>query len=66
MSLAELFRQTEKNEQVILGVVNGIVTNNEDPDGLGRVKVKFPRISGEDESNWARVISFMAGGDRGA
>ena len=66
MSLVELFKQTEKNEQVIPGVVTGIVTNNEDPDGLGRVKVKLPRISGEDESNWARVISFMAGSDRGA
>jgi uncharacterized protein involved in type VI secretion and phage assembly len=50
----------------IYGVVVGIVTNNEDPDGLGRIKVKIPRLSGEDESNWARVATFMAGQERGA
>ncbi|QZZ22021.1 phage tail protein [Leptothermofonsia sichuanensis E412] len=47
------------------GVVIGIVTNNQDPDKLGRVKVKFPWLSQEDESNWARIASPMAGGDRG-
>ena len=46
--------------------VVGIVTNNKDPEELGRVKVKLPRISGEDESHWARVATFMAGKDRGA
>ncbi len=66
MSLVRLFEQTERKEQTILGVVCGIVTNNEDPDGLGRVKIKIPSISGEDESNWARIASFMAGGSRGA
>lgn len=66
MSLAEMLWQGKKQESLILGVVSGVVTNNQDPDGLGRIKVKLPRISEEDESNWARVISFMAGQDRGA
>lgn len=66
MSLVELLKKERKSEPIILGVVSGIVTNNQDPDELGRVKVKIPRISGEDESNWARVVSFMAGLDRGA
>jgi len=66
MSLAEMLYQSKKQESLILGVISGVVTNNQDPDGLGRIKVKLPRISGEDESNWARVISFMAGKDRGA
>lgn len=66
MSLVEMMQRGKKHEPVIFGVVTGIVTNNQDPDGLGRVKVKIPRISGEDESNWARIVSFMAGGDRGA
>jgi uncharacterized protein involved in type VI secretion and phage assembly len=66
MSLAEILKQSKKQESLILGVVSGVVTNNQDPDKLGRIKVKLPRISGEDESNWARVISFMAGQDRGA
>jgi uncharacterized protein involved in type VI secretion and phage assembly len=47
------------------GVVVGVVTNNQDPEGMGRVKVKFPWLSDEDESNWARVASPMAGKERG-
>jgi uncharacterized protein involved in type VI secretion and phage assembly len=49
----------------IQGVVVGVVTNNEDPDKMGRVKVKFPWLSGEDESHWARVAAPMAGKERG-
>jgi uncharacterized protein involved in type VI secretion and phage assembly len=49
----------------IAGVVVGVVTNNQDPDGMGRVKVKFPWLSDADESNWARVAAPMAGKERG-
>ena len=38
-----------------------IVTNTDDPRNWGRVKVKFPWMSEEDESDWARVISVGAG-----
>lgn len=48
------------------GVCVGIVTNNQDPEGLGRVKVRFPWLSDKDESTWARVATFMAGPQRGA
>lgn len=65
MSITGILEQSRR-ESKIIGVVVGIVTNNKDPEGLGRVKVKIPRISGEDESNWARVVSFMAGKERGA
>jgi len=47
------------------GVVVGIVTNNQDPDGMHRVKVKFPWLSKDVESNWARVAAPMTGKDRG-
>ncbi|NES84402.1 MAG: phage tail protein [Moorea sp. SIO2B7] len=47
------------------GVTIGIVTNNKDPDGLGRIKVKFPWLSDNEESYWARVLTPMAGNDRG-
>lgn len=43
------------------GVVAGVVTNLEDPDKAGRVKVKFPSLSATDESDWARVVSVGAG-----
>jgi len=49
----------------IYGVVIGVVTNNQDPDGMGRVKVKFPWLSDVDESDWARVAAPMAGKQRG-
>jgi len=48
------------------GVVIGIVTNNRDPDGMHRVKVRFPWLAMDDESHWARVATSMAGNGRGA
>ena len=47
------------------GVEIAIVTNTKDPDKLGRVKVKFPRLDGAPESNWARVSQPAAGAGRG-
>jgi len=65
--LNQLLEVTAKRtgEARLLGVVVGTVTNNQDPDGLGRVKVKFPWLSDEDESAWARVAVLMAGHQRG-
>ena len=48
------------------GVVVGIVTNNQDPENMHRVKVRFPWLSNDVESNWARVAAPMSGKDRGA
>lgn len=47
------------------GVSIGIVTNNRDPDGLGRVKLMLPWMADNAESNWARVAAPMAGPGRG-
>ena len=47
------------------GVTVGVVTNIKDSEGLGRIKVKFPWLSSDDESPWARVLTPMAGNDRG-
>lgn len=69
MRISDLFVDGEVRERLagrITGVVVAVVTNNEDPDGLGRVKVSFPWLSTEDESQWARVAAPMAGKDRGA
>ncbi len=49
----------------IFGVVVGLVTNSKDPEDRGRVKVKFPWLSDEVESDWARVVGIGAGPDRG-
>jgi len=50
----------------VFGVVVAVVTNNQDPDGVGRVKLRFPWLSDTDESQWARIAAPMAGKDRGA
>jgi uncharacterized protein involved in type VI secretion and phage assembly len=60
-----LVQPQEHQAQRIAGVVIGVVTNNQDPDKLGRVKVKFPWLSDEDESFWARIASPMTGKERG-
>jgi uncharacterized protein involved in type VI secretion and phage assembly len=43
----------------------GVVSNNNDPKKWGRVRVKFPTLTEEHESNWARVVSVGAGAARG-
>lgn len=43
----------------------GIVTNNKDPKGWGRVKVRLPTLTEEHESNWARIVALGAGQKRG-
>jgi phage protein D/phage baseplate assembly protein gpV len=45
-------------------IVVGIVTNNRDPDGLGRVKVTLPSVS-EVETAWAPLLVPSAGNQRG-
>jgi uncharacterized protein involved in type VI secretion and phage assembly len=49
----------------LFGVAVAVVTNNDDPDRLGRVRLKFPWVGDEHESHWARVVAPMAGEDRG-
>jgi len=49
----------------IPGVVNGIVTGNDDPMNLGRVKVKLPWLSDTAETFWARLSQPGAGKEYG-
>jgi phage baseplate assembly protein gpV len=48
-----------------LGLVIGIVTDNDDPAGWGRVKIKYPALSEEHTSGWARVVVPGGGAQRG-
>ena len=43
----------------------GIVTDNKDPKSWGRVKVKFPTLTEEHASQWARVVAIGAANGRG-
>jgi uncharacterized protein involved in type VI secretion and phage assembly len=47
------------------GVVTGVVTNTDDPNDWGRVKVKFPWMTDDAESDWARVLGVGAGPEAG-
>lgn len=47
------------------GVMVGIVTDNNDPDKLGRVKVKFPTLTEDYISQWAPLVTIGAGANRG-
>ena len=65
--MLDLIQSTE--EEVggkIKGVAVGIVTDNKDPDGMGRVKVRFPWRESQGDSFWARTAVLMAGKDRGS
>jgi uncharacterized protein involved in type VI secretion and phage assembly len=46
-------------------LVVGVVTNNNDPEQMGRVRVKYPSLSDSEEGAWARVASMSAGNARG-
>jgi uncharacterized protein involved in type VI secretion and phage assembly len=46
-------------------LVVGVVTNNNDPEQQGRVRVKYPSLSDSEESGWARIASVSAGNNRG-
>ena len=57
--------QPPEREDWSKNLVVGVVTNNNDPEQSGRVRVKFPSLSDSEESAWARVASFSAGNARG-
>lgn len=63
-SLFELLAEPGRDGR-ITGVVTAVVTNVEDPEALHRVRLKFPWLSDDEESFWARVATPMAGQERG-
>ena len=63
-TLLDLMHPPEKREWGTHLVI-GIVTNANDPDKLGRVKVKYPTLSDSEESTWARIVTPGAGQAKG-
>lgn len=47
------------------GLQLGVVTDNEDPQGEFRVRVRMPLVNGGDDGIWARVAAADAGSNRG-
>ena len=66
-SLIDLLSPSSGHESTgrYFGVVVGIVTDNQDPNNMARVRVKFPWLSDDNESWWARIAVPMAGSGRG-
>ncbi len=50
----------------INGVVVAVVTDNNDPNNQARVKLKFPWLDDNYESDWARLAQLGAGPNSGA
>ena len=64
--MANVPKETEHEAGgVVKGVAIATVTQNQDPDKLCRVKVRFPWHENSTESYWARLATPMAGDDRG-
>jgi phage protein D len=47
------------------GVAIGIVTDNQDPQKMGRVKVSYPWLADDAESYWGRLVAPGAGKNSG-
>jgi len=56
-----LARLIERVEARYFGRYRGQVTDNGDPDNLGRVKAKVPKVLGDEETGWA-LPAFIYGG----
>jgi uncharacterized protein involved in type VI secretion and phage assembly len=46
-------------------LVIGVVTNNQDPENMGRVRVQYPALADDAEGTWARIATLSAGNERG-
>jgi phage protein D len=63
-TLLELVREPKERDWSASLVV-GVVTNNNDPEQRGRVRVKYPSLSDSEESAWAPVVTPSSGNQRG-
>jgi uncharacterized protein involved in type VI secretion and phage assembly len=62
--------QGDGRQQAERGLINGVVpaivtNNNDDDEKVGRIKVKFPWLNGELETDWIRFAAPGAGKTRG-
>jgi uncharacterized protein involved in type VI secretion and phage assembly len=51
--------------QPFYGKYRGVVTDNQDPKKLGRVRASVPDVFGDDESGWAMPCAPFGGGGAG-
>jgi phage protein D len=63
--LSLLTQKESEGQEAITGPVIALVTDNQDPEGLGRVKVKYPWLANDQASDWARIVAPGGGAQRG-
>ena len=61
MSILDAIETEDKEVGRIYGVAAGVVTNNQDGKKNGRIKLKFPWLSDDNETDWVRIATFMSG-----
>ena len=67
MSLGHLLQDESISHIDFIGITVGIVTNIDDPDGLGRVKVRLlNRDTSDIETKFIRVMTPMSGSEWGS
>lgn len=66
MSFGTSFAESShESAGLVAGVATGTVTRNDDDQGLGRIKVNLPWRGKDFETDWVRIVTPMAGPDRG-
>ena len=62
-----MFDQINNNQgsSRIYGVLPGKVVDVADPEGMGRILVRFHTFASEENSYWARIATQYSGNDRG-
>jgi uncharacterized protein involved in type VI secretion and phage assembly len=64
MSLLDIIESRQSSVRTPV-IVTAKVTDNQDPEHLGRVKVKYPWRADDEESDWIRVMTPMSGNEMG-
>lgn len=49
----------------VAGLMTAVVVDVDDPDGHGRVKLRYPDLPGSALSGWTQIAAPMGGRDRG-
>ncbi|MCP5106293.1 MAG: phage tail protein [bacterium] len=66
MSILDQLGSENSGVNQVPGIAMGIVTNNQDPEKLGRMKLSFPWLSDDNETDWVRMSTMMAGKEMGS
>ena len=65
-ALRTIEKSIRKQQTTYYGKYRGFVADNEDPEGLGRIKLTVPSVLGEATSDWALpAVAYGGGADFG-